>query len=277
MSHQLKKSRIFGILSIALGLSLLVAQMLSWGVLQYNAALRNQISVLNFFILEIIYLFIIFLGSILLMNSFSNDELRDNSTSWLFSQVFNSSSDKKVGVLAAIAYALFYSFVSSMIVYQPSVDFAIYGVRDVSWVAIPCCGSIGSIPMIVIYLIPQLHIALQILPLDLLLLFILSILIFVNYTLISFSLKRVQGTRSDTLLSSAGALVALFTACPTCAGYFLASIIGGFGATTIALALAPYQFLFITISIPLLLLSPILIARRISNAYPSGCTVRAKH
>ncbi|MDG7022257.1 MAG: hypothetical protein JRN07_02535, partial [Nitrososphaerota archaeon] len=66
-----------------------------------------------------------------------------------------------------------------------------------------------------------------------------------------------------------GAAVGLFTACPTFAGFFLAESIGGLGATTLAVALAPYQALFIGVSIPLLVVMPFFFAARVrSSAAP---------
>jgi len=63
-----------------------------------------------------------------------------------------------------------------------------------------------------------------------------------------------------------GAAVGLFTACPTCAGFFLAESIGGIGATTLAVALTPYQALFIAVSIPLLVAMPFFFAIRLRKA-----------
>ena len=73
---------------------------------------------------------------------------------------------------------------------------------------------------------------------------------------------------------SLAAVVGLFTACPTCAGLFLASSVGGIG-TTLAVALAPYQLLFIAVTVPVLLLGPLFTALSVKRTYEASCSVPA--
>src|SRR5207245_6335138 len=132
-----------------------------------------------------------------------------------------------------------------------------------------CC-SYRTIPVIVVYLLPQLHLGLQLVPLDLLLLVVVPILIAFNFAVASFAFRN-RPTRSGRVwLSGFGAAVALFTSCPTCAGYFLGGSLGGLAAASLAVALAPYQLAFVVVSLPVLLLSPLLVARNLSEGLRNG-------
>jgi hypothetical protein len=70
-----------------------------------------------------------------------------------------------------------------------------------------------------------------------------------------------------------GALVGLFTGCPTCAGLFFANAIGGTGAVSFATLLGYYQPVFIALSIPVLIVTPYLISRSLSKVIKEGCVV----
>ena len=63
-----------------------------------------------------------------------------------------------------------------------------------------------------------------------------------------------------------------FTACPTCAGLFLAGSIGGAG-TTLAVALAPFQLLFVAITLPVLLFGPLITALSVKRSYEASCRI----
>ena len=170
--------------------------------------------------------------------------------------------------------AIFYAVASSMIVYQPSVDFTqAYGATSPGWSAVACCGGYGTIPMVVVYLSPQLHVGLQLIPLELLLLAVVPLLIALNSTVASFAFRNRPTWSRRVWLSGFGAAVALFTSCPTCAGYFLGGSLGGLAATSLAVALAPYQLAFVLVSLPVLLLSPLLVARSISKSLQDGCRI----
>jgi hypothetical protein len=96
-----------------------------------------------------------------------------------------------------------------------------------------------------------------------LLLFIVPPLVGLNLSIALFSVRRTVAKVTGRWMVACGAAVGLFTACPTCAGFFLAESVGGIGATTLAVALAPYQALFIAVSIPLLILMPFFFAMRV--------------
>ncbi|HEV2389482.1 MAG TPA: hypothetical protein VGS04_02040, partial [Nitrososphaerales archaeon] len=122
--------------------------------------------------------------------------------------------------------------------------------------------DVGTLPWAALYLAP-LHLAVQLVPLSVLLLFIVPPLVGLNLAIALFSVRRTVSRVTGRWMVACGAAVGLFTACPTCAGFFLAESVGGIGATTLAVALAPYQAVFIAVSIPLLVLMPFFFAMRV--------------
>jgi len=271
--------RSIGAVAVGAGSALILLQMLIWfyaqTVIWTSGGTTAQGQVAGFFLLESVWLLLIVLGSYSLYRSLE-PPIRRADGRWSVAEVLvnavRSRGDVRVGVIAGIVYAIFYAVVSSMIVYQPSVDFTqAYGATSPGWSAVACCGGYGTIPMVVVYLSPQLHVGLQLIPLDLLLLAVVPILIALNSTVASFAFRnRPMGSRR-VWLSGFGAAVALFTSCPTCAGYFLGGSLGGLAATSLAVALAPYQLAFVLVSLPVLLLSPLLVARSISKSLQDGC------
>ena len=270
-----------GAAAVAAGSTLVLLQMLIWfysqTVIWTDGETTAGGQVARFFLLESVCLLLIVLGSYSLYRGLEPSVGRADGR-WSAAEVLvnavKSRRDVRIGVAVGILYAIFYAVVSSMIVYQPSVDFAqAYGATSTSWSAVACCGSYGTIPMIVVYLLPQLHLGLQLVPLDLLLLVVVPILVAFNFAVASFAFRnRPMGSRR-MWLSGFGAAVALFTSCPTCAGYFLGSSLGGLAAASLAVALSPYQLAFVVVSIPVLLLSPLLVARNISKGLQDGCGI----
>ena len=176
----------------------------------------------------------------------------------------------KVFVVAALLYGMFYSFLTSMVVYMPDVKFSeAYNAIIPSVIISPCCGPPGQIPVIVGYLTE--NIGFQILPLTLLTLVVVSGLVALNLSLTYYAWRNRPSISKQSWSVGLGAAVGLFTGCPTCAGLFLANIIGGAGATTLALTLAPFQFLLISITIPVLLMTPYMILGNIAKALGGSC------
>jgi hypothetical protein len=132
---------------------------------------------------------------------------------------------------------------------------------------------VGTVPALIVYLAPQAHLALQILPLDVLFAFVVPLLVGLNVTVAVHAVRNKDVRANVGWVSSVGILAGLFTGCPTCAGLFLASAFGGLGATSLAVALAPYQMLFVIVSIPLLALSPLLIEFNARRARRAACPV----
>ena len=256
--------------SMAAGTSVAVFNMFYWAQYQHYfdraGAGGSPSSILSFYFAEAISIFLLLLGF-----RFAYQYLRmrssDSPSSSSLAVIGSAITDKRLAraaVVGATLYGLLYAFTSSIVVFQPGVDFATtYGTTGLaSWGSLACCGDVGTLPWAALYLSP-LHLAVQLVPLSVLLLFIVPPLVGLNLAIALFSVRRTVAKVTGRWMVACGAAVGLFTACPTCAGFFLAESVGGIGATTLAVALAPYQVVFIAVSIPLLVLMPFFFAMRV--------------
>ncbi len=257
--------------SMFLGTSVAVYNMFDWNQFQYYFAGAGGApsSILSFYVAQSISIFLLLLGFY-----FAYQYLRRRSSaspsSSLLAIIGSAISDHRlarVAIVTASLYGVLYAFASSIIVFQPSVNFTTaYSATGVaSWSSVPCCGDVGTLPELVVYL-SSAHLAVQLVPLSVLLLFIVPPLVGLNLSIALFSVRRTVAKVTGRWMVACGAAVGLFTACPTCAGFFLAESVGGIGATTLAVALAPYQALFLAVSIPLLIAMPFFFAVRVRRA-----------
>lgn len=270
----------FGVLTMALGGLLVIGQMFLW-YSQQNALVAGTDAtglVVSFFVQEGFYVALVAVGLLVALESLAlgaGDDYR--SVRNVLGRALANGFDRRVGVVAGVLYAAFYCLVSGIVVYQPGVDFAeSYGATAPGLAPAVCCGSVGTVPSMTLYLAPQFHLGAQLIPLDLLLLVLIPMLVGVNATVASFALRNRPRVNGGTWLGGVGAVVALFSSCPTCAGYFLAGALGGMGATSVAVALAPYQALFVAVSLPVLAASPILVASTVRRAFVGGCAVEGR-
>lgn len=171
---------------------------------------------------------------------------------------FNKKS-RRIFLLTFIGYGVFFSLTSGMLVYQPEVVFSYhYNAAIPSAHLTACCGDPGYMPKITVYLTE--HIGLQIVPINLVLQIIVSYLVGLNTALAvsAFTFfKKVGG------LSSVGATTGLFIACPTCVGAFSSIFVGSAGAIAFTLAITQLQTMFILITIPILLITPFIMAKKL--------------
>ncbi len=192
-----------------------------------------------------------------------------------FSIVVNIISQTKylrLFLLVSVAYAVLFSFISQIIIFRPDVSFShVYGVTIPSWKITPCCNAPGFVPTFTAYLSDNLIIF--IIPVNLVLAVVLSTLVGVNIALAAYMFQnraKKMNYKSNILYSGGlgGAATGLLTACPICAGTFFSMIVGLVigassasavaGVVTATTTLAPFQMIFIIISIPTLLISPYL-------------------
>ena len=175
-----------------------------------------------------------------------------------------NSKSRKIFVVTFIGYGIFFSLISGTLVYQPEVNFAIhYGATIPSGFIAPCCDSPGYMPKIIIYLTE--HIGLQIIPINLVLQVIVSYLVGLNA---SIAVNAYTISKKGRGISTIGAATGLFIACPTCAGTFMSIFIGTASGIALSIALTQLQTLFIAISIPVLLVTPYIMAKKLQN--PDG-------
>jgi predicted Na+-dependent transporter len=62
------------------------------------------------------------------------------------------------------------------------------------------------------------------------------------------------------------AATGLFIACPTCAGTFLSLFVSSSGALALTLAITQIQTILIGLTIPLLVLTPVIMAKKIKGS-----------
>jgi hypothetical protein len=257
-------SLLVGAFAVAIGLGTFLLDSFRWYSAQGSISLHAQSSILGsvatFYLAEGLAIATLLGGLYLLYRSFASAASAQDplSTSSILRDALSTRRFLRIGVGAALVYGLTYAVVSGIVVYQPNVDFATtYGVTSAGWNAVACCGAWGTVPAAVIYVAPGSHFALELIPLNVLFAFLVPVLVGVNVALAAYSIGR--GLKAKWV-GSIGAVVGFFTGCPTCAGLFFAGTVGGIGATSIAAALAPFQLVFILVSIPTLLASPFVMA-----------------
>ena len=200
----------------------------------------------------------------------------DSSILSIIANAINNKRSKQIFVISAIGYGLFFAFTSGIIIYKPDINATDYGFPKPPHVELsPCCDLPGYMPMIFAFFTE--HVGLQIIPLNLLLLVTVSFLVGLNFAISStvFSIVKSGGK-----LGAVGAITGLFVGCPTCAGTVFTMLFGfGTGVTTFTLFLTSFeaqvQTLFIAISIPVLLMTPIMMAKKIKSQNES-CAVDSK-
>jgi hypothetical protein len=209
---------------------------------------------------------------------FRSEQIRTtlDSTDSLISFITGPFSGRdywKMMIVAAISYGVFFGFLSQILVYRADVSFTEKGIKVPSFNLIPCCAAPGYMPMFTVYITD--HFLILIIPINVILATIVSLLVGFNVALSVFAFRLKKSLQTKTSLAAGiGATSGLFVGCPTCAGSLISALLGigvaGAGGTS-ASVLAPFQTLFIAASIPALVVAPFLIARSIKSA--SSCNI----
>ena len=166
---------------------------------------------------------------------------------------------------------MFFSLTAGLIVYQPDMTFSYhYDAIVPSAHMNACCGEPGYMPTIIVYMTE--HVGLQIIPINLVLVTIVSYLVGLNTAL---AVKAISITKKSGGLTSIGATTGLFIACPACVSTFFAIFIGSSSAVAFTVILTQLQTLFVGITIPVLLLTPIIIAKKMQKK-DDDCPLDAK-
>lgn len=196
----------------------------------------------------------------------------------VLSDAISSKKSLRMGIVAAVVYGLAFAIVSGIIVYQPTVNFSlVYDVASPQWNAAACCGTWGTVPAAIFFVSPNLHLALEFIPLSLLLALLVPLLVGLNVTVALFAIRSRGPIASIRWVGFLGGVVGFFTGCPTCAGLFLASAFGSLGVPSVAVALAPYQTLLVAVSIPILLAGPILTAFALKRSMYASCRLPVRN
>ena len=194
----------------------------------------------------------------------------------VIANAINNKRAKQILIISAIGYGIFFAFTSGIIIYKPDINATDYGFPKPPHIEIaPCCDPPGYMPMIFAFFTE--HVGLQIIPINLLLLVSVSFLVGLNFAVSAtvFSIAKSGGK-----LGAFGAITGLFVGCPTCAGTAFTMLFGlGAGASTFTLFLTSFeaeiQTIFIAISIPILLATPVIMAKKIRSQNES-CAVEPK-
>lgn len=194
--------------------------------------------------------------------------MSSNSLVHYITSAFSKNKYWKVMIISAIAYGIFFGFLSQIFIYRNDISFSQQGIKVPSINIIPCCNTPGYVPMFSTYLTD--HFLILLIPLNLILTVIVSSLVGFNTALSLYaftSSRKIQSTKKVSFIGSVGAACGLFVGCPTCAGSFFSALLG-FGAVGESISvLASFQTVFIALSIPVLIIAPFLVARSIRTNY----------
>ena len=219
-------------------------------------------------VLTIIFLSLLFVGYGIYRIFKAEQRLKTNTNSLMsyITAAFLDNKYWKVMAISAIIYGIFFGFLSQIFIYRYDISFSEQGVTVPSVNVIPCCNMPGYVPMLTVF--PTDHFLIMIIPINIILAVIVSVMVGFNIslTLYAFNLEKAQNTKRVSSVGSVGAISGLFVGCPTCAGSLFSMLLGYSLGTTMAV-LAPFQTLFILISIPSLILAPFLIGRGIRSRY----------
>ena len=187
----------------------------------------------------------------------------------------NRSYIFKVFLPVTIGYGIFYSIVSSMLIVS------LEGLHHTMGIAAPSAiimthGPIGYAPTVALAITD--HIGLLVIPINLVILCVVSALVGLNAILLAYAFAnrpRKNNTSpaaeshhmsGSPFMAGLGASAAIFAVCPTCASVYIFGILAGSFASAITSFAVSFYGLFAAISIPLLLVSPIVTASSLRKA-----------
>jgi hypothetical protein len=170
-------------------------------------------------------------------------------------------------------YGLFYFIVSSTLIIRPEGGIShMYGIEKFPYIIMMQYGPVGYTPAISIYMNDI--IGIFILPITLTIIIAISALVGFNivtsiyafkmYRLVNKT-KSIQKKDRAKFISAVGTVTGLFAACPSCASLYLFNAFAGSLSTSIASFAVSYYAVFLFISIPLLVITPLIIASNIQK------------
>ncbi len=212
-------------------------------------------------------------GILNLIDSLSKRRDERPTSSWLAKLRFitRDRSLRTLRLVSGATYGILLSILSGILVFQPAQSFsALYHVAIPSTTFAVCCGSIGQMPQLVVYLSNS--VGLVFTPLGLILLLAVSWLVAINASAAVLAYKTRAVRANGTLLTTIGSFLGIFSVCPPCAQGLLAAILGGSGIVFVTV-LASYQDYFIAASIPMLVTSLLWTAKSLSKGSSMKCAV----
>jgi hypothetical protein len=261
---------VFGILTI--GGSILVYWLLASSVKVFTNPVLHALKLLAYltFSLSIVGLCASLLGIKLFLSSYASVQNSWPSLTSLVGRILGTRKYLRTLLISAVLYGLFYAAVSSIIIYRPDRNFAAdYFVNIPSIVTTVCCDGLGFIPIFTVYLTN--HLGLLLIPMNVILMIVVSLLVGHNVALGHYAFDNKPKGVSVHWLGGFGAITGLFTACPTCAGLFLGSLLQTAGTEALAVTLALYQPWFVGLTFLILVGSNYLLVRNIRQALYGNC------
>lgn len=286
---QIQKQKTITISLIFIGALILVLDFLSYQSFQplvitdENSILIQKVSYI-FYILLVSGVVLIAFGFLKMIQVFhkGNDckplptNMLPHSLSKIIVNVLNDKKYFRFFWPASIGYAVFYATISGMLIYRSDSFSSLYGVTIPS-ITMITYGPMGYVPTMAAYFTE--HIGLLIMPINFFIILIVSALVGFNVVLSIYAFdnrpKRSAATTTSTasFLGALGVTTSLFAACPTCASFYLFTIMAGSLAPTVAAFTATFYVVFIALSIPLLIVTPFLTALSLRRALFSQCSV----
>jgi hypothetical protein len=212
-----------------------------------------------------------FTGILNLIDSFPKSQEEQSTSSWFAELRFitNDRSSRTLRLVSGVTYGVLLSILSGILVFQPAQSFSTsYHVAIPSIAFAVCCGPVGQMPQLVVYLSNNVGIVMT--PLGLLLLFSVSWLVAINVNAawLAYRARIVRG--NGTLLTTTGSFLGILSLCPSCAQGVLVATLGGSGIVFVTL-LSSYQGYLIALSIPLLVISLVWTAKSFSKTSTINC------
>ena len=183
------------------------------------------------------------------------------STLYYIAKIFSDNKYLKIMVISSIGYGIIFGFLSQIFIYNNNISFMEQGILVPSVYIVPCCNIPGYVPTFTAYLTD--HFLVLLIPINIILAITVSVLVGFNFAFSFYTLKLTRMSKNKvSFMQSIGLTGGLFVGCPTCAGSIFSTLLGFSAGTTIA-ALALFQTLFIAITVPALIITPLLIIHKI--------------
>lgn len=177
-----------------------------------------------------------------------------------------NARSRRIFAASFASYGIFFSLASGALVYMPDVSFSYhYGVDVPSAQVLPCCDAPGYMPKILVYITD--NVGLQIIPLNTVLQVVVSYLVGLNTAVAASAYSLSRKSRGA---GGIGAAAGLFVGCPTCVGTFLSLFVGTASGIALSAALVQLQTALIAVTVPVLLATPFLLARRMRGSGAAG-------
>ena len=204
-------------------------------------------------------------GILRILTAERHGDAKPDSMLYYITSILSDNKCLKIMIISSIGYGIIFSFLSQIFVYKNDISFIEQGIMIPSVNIVPCCNIPGYVPMFTAYITD--HFLILLIPINIILAVTVSVLVGFNFALSFYTLKLTRISKNKTsVFQSIGLTGGLFVGCPTCAGSIFSALLG-FGAGTTIAVLALFQTLFIAITIPALIITPLVMIHRIQRKY----------